>query len=224
MLPGQRVPKRLLGIMVKEPVAGRVKTRLSPPLTPDEAARLYTVAMQETIERFAAGAVPVVLFYDGSTEYFRQKSGALPLLPQVDGDLGQRMAAALSALLATGCKAAALIGSDCPDLPIEQVETAFAALATHDLVTIPAGDGGYVLVGQSRPCPEIFQEIPWSSHEVLHRTRLRAEQFAFSYCERGRWADIDDHQALIALTNRSPQSATASFIRRNLSHHLTSTE
>jgi len=206
--------------MVKEPIAGLVKTRLCPPLHPEEASQLYAVAMQETIERFAAGPIPVVLFYAGSSDYFRRKFPALPLLPQPDGDLGQRMTDALATLLETGCQAAALIGSDSPDLPYAQVEAAYALLAEQDAVTIPASDGGYVLVGSSRPCPEIFQDVPWSTAEVLTTTRKQAEQYAISYCESGGWDDVDDRDSLLALVARTPESATACFIRQSLQHCL----
>ena len=214
------VPDRLLGIFVKQPVVGQVKTRLCPPLQPEEAAQLYEVAMQETIERFAAGPIPVVLFYAGSLEYFSEKFPALPSLSQPAGDLGQRMTEAMAALHETGCQAAALIGSDSPDLPYAQVEAAFALLVEQDVVTIPASDGGYVLVGNSRPCPEIFQDVPWSTAEVLTTTRKRAEQYAISYCESGGWDDVDDRESLLALVARTPESATACFIRQNLQHCL----
>ncbi len=212
--------QRLLGIFVKEPIAGKVKTRLCPPLQPEESAELYRIAMQESIGRFVAGPVPVVLFYAGSEDYFREAFPAVPLWPQHPGDLGQRMDEALRLLLETGCRAAALIGSDSPDLPVEQVADAFDALAERDAVTIPAGDGGYVLVGTSRPCPEIFADIPWSTGEVLTLTRQRAAQASIDYYEVGGWDDIDDLASLQALLKRSPGSLTACFVKEKLTHCL----
>ncbi len=212
--------QRLLGIFVKEPVAGKVKTRLCPPLQPEESAGLYQVALQETVERFVNGPIPVVLFYAGAERFFRETFPGIPLWPQHSGDLGQRMNEALALLLETGCRAAALIGSDSPDLPVDQVEKAYSALADHDVVTIPAGDGGYVLIGAARRCPGIFADIPWSTDEVLPLTRQRAVQAAIHYCEVGGWEDIDDQASLQALVERSPASATARHVRENLSHCL----
>ena len=212
--------QRLLGIFVKEPVAGRVKTRLCPPLQAKEASKLYEVAMRETVERFVAGPVPVILFYAGDENYFRKTFPGVPLWPQHPGDLGERMEEALALLHEAGCQAAALIGSDSPDLPLDQVEKAYIALLEHDAVTIPASDGGYVLVGTSRPCPEIFIEIPWSSDAVLPLTRQRAAQASIDYCEIGGWEDIDDQVSLQSLVKRSPASATARYVRENLSHCL----
>ena len=220
LAPDGEVPERLLGIFVKEPIAGRVKTRLSPPLTPEDAARLYTVAMRETISRFTASGLPVALFYDGSERYFRENFPTLPLWRQSGSDLGQRMHSALAVLLDTGCRTAALIGSDSPDLPVAQVEAAFALLAAHELVTIPAADGGYVLIGQSAPCPPVFEAIPWSTGEVLAMTRQRAEELGLSYRESGGWSDIDDHRSLEEIVRRSPGSDTARYIRENLSGYL----
>ena len=214
------VADRLLGIFVKEPVAGRVKTRLCPPLLPEESAALYAVAMRETIERFCAAGFAVVLFHAGSAGYFEDAFPDLPLWPQHAGDLGQRMDEALTLLLATGCRAAALIGSDSPDLPVEQVESAFTALAEHDAVTIPAGDGGYVLIGTSRPCPELFKGIPWSTDSVSALTRTRAGESGICYSQVGGWDDVDDRQSLAALVARSPQSATARYICEKLPHGL----
>jgi rSAM/selenodomain-associated transferase 1 len=220
---GESAPEQLLGIFVKEPLVGKVKTRLCPPLQPAEATELYEVALRETVERFTAGTVPVVLFYAGSAEYFQKNFPDLPLWPQTDGDLGQRMTEALSLLLTAGCQAAGLIGSDSPDLPVEQVDAAFSALAGHDVVTVPADDGGYVMIGSSRFCPEVFQGIDWSTGAVSAQTRQRAEQNSISFCEVGGWTDIDDHASLLALLKRTPTSATAHFVREKLQYCLSPT-
>lgn len=212
----------LVGIMVKEPLAGQVKTRLCPPLTPEEAARLYAVMMQETVQRLAAGPIPVVLFYAGSAAYFEKLFPGLPLWPQASGDLGQRLNEAMDHLLATGCRSAALIGSDSPDLPLAQVDAAFAALVANDVVTIPAGDGGYVLVGCSRPCAPLFEGIAWSTAAVLEQTRRQAEQQGLRYAEIGGWGDIDDIAALRDLLQRAPETATARFARLELAAKLES--
>ncbi len=213
------VPERLLGILVKEPVAGRVKTRLCPPLQPEESAALYEVALQETVRRFAA-ELPVVLFHAGDPGYFRERFPHLPLCPQHPGDLGQRMDEALSLLLETGCPRAALIGSDSPDLPVAMVAAAFSSLGDHDAVVVPAEDGGYVLVGTGRPCPELFRDIPWSTAAVLPLTRQRAAAAGLRYREVGGWSDVDDRGSLRLLVERSPASATARFIREQLPHAL----
>lgn len=205
-----------LGIFVKDPVPGQVKTRMVPPLTPEEAAGLYRMALQETIENACSGPFRVVLFHDGGKDFFRNTFPELPLLPQKGKTLGERMTNALAMLLTEGCAAAGLIGSDSPDLPVALLTKAFATLEQSDAVTIPARDGGYVFVGTSRPCPQLFTEIPWSTSEVRQATHSRAERAALRYREIGEWEDIDDVASLQSLCERSPASATVQYALSNL--------
>jgi len=198
----------VLGIFAKEPRPGRVKTRLCPPLTAEQAAQLYAVALQETVERMAGGPWQLRLFVDGDGAWFAEHFPTLPRSRQVGDDLGARMQHALQQLLAES-ERAALIGSDSPDLPLAQIEQAFAALAGHQAVSIPAADGGYVLIGARKNSPPLFTGIPWSGDRVLQATRERAQATGTAYIEVGGWEDIDDADSLKRLLQRSPQSATA---------------
>lgn len=206
-----------LGIFAKQPVPGQVKTRLSPPLSAAEAAELYAVSLRETLDRCQAAGLAPVLFYAGDRDYFQATFPGVELLPQVDGDLGRRMHDALRQLLAPAtCRGAALIGSDSPDLPLEVLRGAFAALATHDCVVAPATDGGYVLIAMRRLCRELFEQVPWSSSEVLMVTRSKARQAGVRYQEIPGWEDVDDLPSLHRLLKRSPRSQTARFAARHL--------
>jgi rSAM/selenodomain-associated transferase 1 len=210
----------VLGIFAKEPVPGRVKTRLCPPLSAAEAAAVSQVCLAETVATMSRGPFVLVLFYAGREEYFRRSYPGLPLVPQAEGDLGRRMERALAALLQQGHGAAALIGSDSPDLPLARVEAAFAALGQADCVIVPAEDGGYVLVGERRHHPELFDNIPWSTARVLDATRRRATEIGIAYRELAPWADVDDLDSLKRLLHRSPGSATAAFALARLAHCL----
>jgi uncharacterized protein len=209
-----------LGIFAKQPRPGAVKTRLCPPLTAAEAAELYRVSLEETVARLSAGPFSPVLFYTGDSDYFRASFPGLPLCPQGEGDLGARMARALQLLLHAGCRSAVLIGSDSPDLPLELIESAFSALEQVEAVAAPAGDGGYVLIGERRHYPELFCHLPWSSDQLLAQTRARALQAAIPWRELESWEDVDDLPSLRALLRRSPDSATARFARQRLGHLL----
>jgi len=211
--------KVVLGIFAKEPVAGRVKTRLSPPFSPVEAADIYRVCLEETVAAMRGAGFDPVLFYDGEAGNFRRAFPGVRLLPQGEGDLGERMERALRMLRAGGCQAAALIGSDTPDLPVALVQEAFAALREADVVVAPAADGGYVLVGERRHVPELFGNIPWSTAGVLAATRQRAADLAIDYREVGGWEDVDDLASLRRLLARSPASATARLGRQMLERH-----
>lgn len=209
----------VLGIFAKEPLAGRVKTRLCPPFSAAEAAGLYRSCLEETVAAMGGTGFDLVLFYDGEADYFRRAFPGIPLLPQGDGDLGVRMERALRSLLAGGCDAAALIGSDTPDLPIALVEAAFAALRQADVVVAPAADGGYVLVGERRQVPELFRDVPWSTAGVLAATRQRAAEAAVDFREVGGWEDVDDLPSLRRLLVRSPGSAAARHAAGLLARH-----
>jgi len=211
-----------VGIFVKEPRPGQVKTRLCPPLTAAEAAAFYRVAQEETITRLAAGPWEVTLVFTGDECYFRDRFPQLPRLAQGEGDLGQRLARAFSVLQRSAIPAV-MIGSDSPDLPLSLVESAFAALAEVDAVVAPATDGGYVLIGGRRPMPQLFAGIPWSSAEVLACTRRRAVESGLAWRELTEWVDVDDYSSLLALLTRSPASASAAFVRSRLGHLLPGT-
>ncbi len=206
----------VLGIFAKEPVPGRVKTRLCPPLTPAQAAELYGTCLQETVAAMADVAAERVILYDGDAAYFAATFPGLRLVRQSAGDLGQRIDRALHQLLAEGYQAAALIGSDSPDLPASLVTQAFAALADCDLAVAPARDGGYVLIGERRHAPELFRDMPWSSAELWPTTRLRAEQLDLACQELDTWDDLDDLAGLNRLRHRAPHSRTAQLAKRLL--------
>jgi uncharacterized protein len=204
-----------IGVFAKQPVVGQVKTRLCPPLTATQAAQLYEQSLLETMAQLGGLPLELVLFYSGQGEWFRRAFPGIRLIPQGDGDLGKRMARALATLLGEW-KTAALVGSDSPDLPPALIGQAVAALAEGELVTIPARDGGYVLIGESRHRPEFFTDIPWSTAQVLTATRQRAAELSVAYREVGVWEDIDDLASLLRLIERSPTSPTARLARQLL--------
>ncbi|OEU74487.1 MAG: hypothetical protein BA869_00535 [Desulfuromonadales bacterium C00003107] len=210
--------EHVLGIFAKQPVAGRVKTRLCPPLSPQQAAELYRTCLQETVAAMAEAPAERVIFYDGDAAYFQKTFPGLRLVPQCEGegDLGQRLDRAFAQLFTEGCSAAALIGSDSPDLPASLVSAAFKALTHCDLAVAPALDGGYVLIGQSRHVPELFQDMPWSNPALWSETRRRAEQLGLAYRELDAWEDLDDLASLKRLLLRSPHSRTAHLADRLL--------
>ncbi|PNU20376.1 hypothetical protein C2E25_07370 [Geothermobacter hydrogeniphilus] len=207
---------QVLGVFAKRPLPGRVKTRLCPPCSPEQAAALYAACLDETVARLSACGRPLVLFHAGERGWFADHFPAIELRPQGEGDLGQRMARALHGLLADGFRAAALVGSDSPDLPRALVDEAFAALRTADAVAAPADDGGYVLIGCRRPCPELFRDIAWSTAEVLDSTRQAADRAGIHLCRVASWYDLDDAEAIKRLLQRSPGSRTAAYIRTHL--------
>lgn len=198
-----------LGIFAREPQPGRVKTRLCPPLSLAEAAQVYHLALQQTVTALAP--LQPLLFYSGDVAYFRENFPGIPLLPQGEGDLGARMAQALCALHAHSGKRALLVGSDAPDLPRQLIIDAYAALSSAAVVTIPALDGGYVLIGERGHHPPVFHGVAWSTPAVLVQTRAICAAQQLPYAEIGSWEDVDDAATLLRLCQRAPTLAVSTY-------------
>jgi len=215
---GQSLPSHgpVLGIFAKQPVAGRVKTRLTPPLRPEEACALYRVALRETVARLSAAPAAVVLCAAGRRSWFAGAFPGLPLLPQGRGNLGARLARATAALFAAGGGPVAVVGADSPDLPLPLISAAFAALADAEVAVIPCRDGGYALLALRRTAPALFAGIPWSTTEVLAATQQRATELGLRLATIGAWDDLDDLPSLHRLLARSPECATARYAQVHL--------
>lgn len=210
----------VLGLFAKQPRAGQVKTRLVPPLTPIEARELYRVALAESVTNFAGGPATVVLCGAGRSRWFARTFPDTPFLTQGRGDLGARLQRAVAALFAAGGGPVAVAGSDSPDLPPALIAAAFAALATADVAAVATVDGGYALLALRRPAPQLFAAMPWSTDQVLTRTRQRAAALNLRFATVGSWDDLDDLPALERLLARSPQCATARHLRAHLGSRL----
>ncbi|MFO0724794.1 MAG: TIGR04282 family arsenosugar biosynthesis glycosyltransferase [Myxococcota bacterium] len=167
-----------LVLLSKLPRPGAVKTRLCPPLSPQEAAALFEACFLDAID--AVEAVPLeldkrlVLALAAS----ETTAAAAPYLRpgwtvqrQVDGDLGARIEGALQSVERWP---ALVIGADAPLLGAARLGAALRALQDHAVVLGPVEDGGYDLIGLDRPRPELFHGIPWSTAAVLETTVRRA--------------------------------------------------
>jgi len=175
-----RSAPRTVIVFVREPVRGRVKTRLAAEVGADAALRVYVRlaehAVREALELGSGTRVRVHFTPAGAGDAVRRWLGDGPdFLPQVDGDLGERMNAAFASAFADGCQSAVIIGSDLPGISAEILRRAFDLLDAHPVVIGPAYDGGYYLLGLREPRPELFDGIPWSTERVLDCTlhRLR---------------------------------------------------
>ena len=210
----------IIGLFAKQPVPGQVKTRLTPPLSADQACLLYQVALQETVTQLLAAGLPLVICYAGKRDWFSEAFPGLPLLEQVGDGLGVRMTNAVQTLFAAGAGPVLLSGSDSPDLPFPLLEQALQELQETDVVTIPCRDGGYVVVGMRRPTTELFEGIPWSTSRVLETTRQRSRLLDLTYHETASWDDLDELADLQRLVARSPESQTARHIVSELSELL----
>jgi rSAM/selenodomain-associated transferase 1 len=185
-----------LCIMAKAPEAGRVKTRLSPPLSPDDAAELYRCFLLDKIAqtRGVAGA-ELMLAYEPAqaAAVFAALAPGFTLLLQRGADLTARLVAVCDELFRNGYDAVILIDSDSPTLPAGRLERAVTLMSgsASDLVLGPSEDGGYYLIGLRRPHPELFEGMPWSTPAVLEETLRRARALGLSSTRLEAWYDVD---------------------------------
>lgn len=197
-------------VFAKAPVPGEVKTRLCPPLTPDESATLHGSFVLDTLERTRAAVAKLKLPFDrylacapsSAHVFFKilEERQGVPLLDQVGDELGARMNHACETMFKKGYRRVLMVGTDVPSLPLDHYKQTLALLETHDLVLGPALDGGYYLIGLSRAAPDLFNTIPWSTDRVLALTREKATTLGLTTALLPAWRDvdtIDDVQALI---------------------------
>jgi uncharacterized protein len=190
-----RPERARVAVFAKAPVPGAVKTRLAGVLGPEGAASLHAALVRHALDvarRAQLGAVELWCAPDTDHEFFVAcaAAGDVVLRRQEGEDLGTRMRHACDTALADGF-APIVIGSDCPALAPQDLVAAAGALRTHDVAIAPAEDGGYVLLGLSRACPELFEGIAWSSPEVMAQTRARLAEAGVAWHELpARW-DVD---------------------------------
>ena len=171
----ERSGRRLI-VFTRYPEPGKTKTRLIPVLAPEGAAELHRRMTEQTLRRvrqfLANHPVSLRIRYDGGNEEgFRQWLGAdVRPVPQGEGDLGRRMHLAFSEAFEQGMRRVVVVGTDSPGIRPAHLARAFHALRSRDVVVGPARDGGYYLIGLSRPAPDLFDGIPWGTGEVLQRT------------------------------------------------------
>lgn len=129
---------------------------------------------------------------------------ALPLYQQRGSDLGERITHAIKASFADSCHSKTtagviVVGTDCPSLGAEYLQTACSKLAQYDVVIGPADDGGYVLLGLKIPNAGLFKDIEWGESSVFKATLSRLREFNLSYYELPSLSDIDHPQDLVKL-------------------------
>lgn len=193
---GARGSRRCIGVFAKAPTPGRVKTRLAADVGDERATEIYRRIGRDTVDRLRGGPYRLIVFFDPPDEAARAAvqswlgTAGLELRPQSAGDLGTRMAAALRVCLEEA-DAACLVGTDIPDLGPAAAERAFEALESDDVVVGPATDGGYYLIGMTRPQPGLFVDVPWSTSRVLPETLSRAERSGLSVALLDPKTDVD---------------------------------
>ncbi len=212
------VPPHLcaLGIMTKAPEPGKVKTRLTPPLAPEEAAEINKCFLRDIAHSISAAGqqssgrgvgvytpVGAELAYEGilPSDFF--------LVPQRGSAFGERLICAAEDLFNLGFASVCLINSDSPTVPA----TSFAAAADElakpgeRIVLGPSDDGGYYLIGLKNLPRRVFEEIDWSTERVFEQTMRRAEELGLPVHLLPTAFDVDDRTTLHRLWRELVQNA-----------------
>ena len=231
-----------LAVMTKAPQAGRVKTRLVPPLTPAEAAELNKSFLRDTAAAISnaccsGGLGPPKAKQaqrDGTQRSPPQKPcgvavytpiGAeaayediLPadfsLLPQRGDHFGERLYFAMEDLFKCGFESVCLVDSDSPTVPAENFTEAVELLSTSEdrVVLGPSEDGGYYLIGLKKLHRHLFEQIDWSTERVLHQTSQRANELGLELKLLPTGYDVDDAASLRRLCDELLADTTSADI------------
>ena len=188
--------RKALIVVGKAPQAGVTKTRLCPPLTPDQAASLYSAFLVDTVGTARSlGWARVTLVYPDASGARAILTRLLPRdvrLEHQDGyGLGEALRGAFDREFAQGFDRVVLIGSDNPTLPASLIRAADDGLDRHDVVIGPASDGGYYLIGMDHAHPALFEGITWSTSVVYRETLERARAARLSVLSIEEWSDVD---------------------------------
>jgi len=192
-----------LAIMTKAPRAGAVKTRLQPPLTPEEAAELNVCFLQDTARAISragerARGVAVYTPAEAGHEYDKILPRDFKLLPQRGDGFGERLLLATEDLLRVGFQSCCLIDSDSPTVTAEVYREAVDALQSkaERVVLGPTDDGGYYLIGMKHAYASLFADIDWSTARVFDQTMARARKIGLEIHVLPSFFDVDDRAAL----------------------------
>jgi uncharacterized protein len=175
----------------REPVPGRVKSRLAAGVGGELAAAVYGELLGHTLRVAGSIDADVVLALAEPPARGWRPERAVAVEVQVAGDLGRRLADALARRFAEGYRRVVVVGSDCPELAPHHLRAALDGLAMHPVVLGPAWDGGYWLVGARAPGMDLFRDIPWSTPGVLDATRARLRALGVGWLELERLHDLD---------------------------------
>jgi uncharacterized protein len=219
-----------IGVMAKAPVPGHAKTRLMPLLTAEQAAAISAAFLRDVTENIqcAARAIPI----HGCIAYAPAGAAALfaphiatgtglvladgsPCLPTRVQGFGRCLLHAVQTMLAAGYRAACVLNSDSPNLPTVLLVTAVTALLERPgrVVLGPAEDGGYYLLGVTKPHAHLFEDISWSTETVAESTRVRTRELGLELIELAPWYDVDDPVSLLRLIDEIAEPPVRNGLR-----------
>ncbi len=223
-----------VGLFAKFWQPGRVKTRLAADLGEKSACEIYQFFLSHLIHRLCrTGDLRTIVYSPADRKQeFRSAAGdGWQTIPQADGNLGQRMKQFFQHSLQVSkngqvsddskqilvhhetldqdeaIRKTVVIGSDCPQLTPSDIQQAFEQLDTNEVVLGPSDDGGYYLIGMRNECFEVFDDIDWSTPQVLQQTRDRLKSLGVAWSELGHKSDIDDLTGLLKFHSAAKETS-----------------
>jgi rSAM/selenodomain-associated transferase 1 len=190
----------VLVVMAKYPVPGTVKTRLAARVGAERACALYRAFLADIGARFSAGPWQLVWAVtppDADLAPFVGAAGRE--IAQEGEELGERMRRCFARLFGEGARAVVMIGADAPHIGEDAVAAAFAALADHAAVMVPARDGGYCLLGL-RAAHDVFSGIAMGTSSVFEQTRLRLDTLGLAWRALAPSFDVDELDDVVELS------------------------
>lgn len=186
------MPKQVaIAIMAKNPIPGRVKTRLAQSVGVEKATRIYEQLYHHTLSEVSAVSRADAFIYQApDLDRGLVRDYNIEARVQSEGDLGARMNHALEELL-SDYGAALLVGADCPGISTKLMDRALKGLSSADLSLGPSEDGGFYLIGSTRQVPQLFLHRHWSHDRVFSDTLGIIEKQGLSLFILEELYDID---------------------------------
>jgi rSAM/selenodomain-associated transferase 1 len=209
-------------VMTKLPAAGKVKTRLMPVLSAEQAAAVHQVFVHHVVGRLSGWCAEeeLIVCFDppDALSAMRELLGArIRMLAQTGGNLGARLAGAYRHL---GAQRALFMGVDSPDVPSRFIRRAIALAEVNDVVIGPSGDGGYwtLGLGVSVDAELLLGPVEWSSGREQSQTLARARELGYRVAVADAWDDVDRPEDLrrLVLRLRSSDNARDAQLLRQL--------
>jgi len=187
-------------MFAKAPIAGKVKTRLMPHCTAEQAADVAKILLEASIQRVCEswpGKVYLSAWLDIDHDFFREMQQRYPIrmTQQCKGDLGQKMRHALESF----GYPAAVMGCDAPHTLGSTLQSAYQFLLAGESVIGPSEDGGYYLLGLCHQADALFVDKPWGEDQVLEKTLTSADSIGLNLTKLPELNDVDEWQDLVSV-------------------------
>ncbi len=217
---GRTLSQTALIIFAKEPVLGKVKTRLQRALPAVIVLNLYKAFIEDVVA--IVREVPCdkrFIYYsssNGQADHFKVFKRNFILRKQVGSSLGDRMQHAFVQCRKEGFARMVIIGSDCLTIKKEDIVKAFQKLNGVDVVIGPSEDGGYFLIGVREPDAAIFKKVTWSTSTVLKQTVKNIQVVGKRYQLLRKRYDIDTAASLSRFAGYAKTRRLKTFTARYL--------